>query len=389
VADGPRAAQRLKTSLPAAVLFGLAAILIVAAGARAGLVPSGSPGFVPTAPAPLADLPPVDDYLVRPPEGIVHVASAVPLPDGRLAAFWYQGSDEAAPDVTLQMAVAGDGGWSPAETLVAPVQLGRQTRRYVHFIGNATVFRHPAGDYWLFVSSGFGGWSTGQITLLRSADGRDWRLVRRLHADPFLNIGMLVKGPPLALADGGVALPVYNEMAGISHLLFVDGEGRVTGRSRLGAGGHGTQPWVVASSPTEAVALLRDAGRDVRRAWRTATTDGGATWAPLVPTEVENPDSPVAMVPLAGGRLLMVGNDTPERATTLVAAVSSDQGLTWQRTRALFSANPEIYLFRYPWLASDGAGQLHLLVTEYYEQGLRGIRHVTLGPEIAGEPDGP
>lgn len=64
--------------------------------------------------------------------------------------------------------------------------------------------------------------------------------------------------------------------------------------------------------------------------WLRRSLDGGRTWGPPLPAPATAPHGPIE---LSDGRLLFVGNtghDREHRTTAIVAAVSEDQGATWE-----------------------------------------------------------
>jgi len=86
------------------------------------------------------------------------------------------------------------------------------------------------------------------------------------------------------------------------------------------------------------------------RQWQTFSEDGGESWSPVEPSVFQSPPSPLGMkrIPQTG-HLLAVWNDSsgrfplPDKAdlqvhwmrTTLVAAISEDEGETWKHHRAI------------------------------------------------------
>jgi sialidase-1 len=77
------------------------------------------------------------------------------------------------------------------------------------------------------------------------------------------------------------------------------------------------------------------------------STDGGDTWTPLEPSSIKSPLSPASIERLPKtGDLLLVWNDHSQidpslrgKRTPLTAAISKDDGQTWQPARTLFD-NP-------------------------------------------------
>jgi predicted neuraminidase len=177
-----------------------------------------------------------------------------------------------------------------------------------------------------------------------------------------------VKGVPLLLADGTIALPVYHEFLGkFGELLRVDADGRVIGKTRLSWGKSSLQPVIVPRSETEAVAFMRYAGGRPARILMTRTSDAGAHWSEPVKTALPNPDAAVAGVLLAGGPLVLAFNNAEENREDLSLALSGDFGNSWRVARRLESESlpphapvPE---YSYPWIMQDRSGDVHVLYT--------------------------
>jgi predicted neuraminidase len=242
----------------------------------------------------------------------VHSATAVELADGTLRAFWYGGTREGASDVAIYTSAYSAGAWTPESALVLREDAQRQLHRYLRKLGNPVAGRDPRGRVWLFyVSVSVGGWAGSAINAMVSEDeGKTWSTPRRLISSPFLNISTLVKGPPLPLDDGTIALPVYHEMIGkFGEVLRLDADGRVIGKTRLSWGDTSLQPVIVPRSETDAVAFMRYAGPPPGRVLLTRTSDAGAHWTEPVRSALPNPNSAVGSVLLAGGPLVLALNN--------------------------------------------------------------------------------
>jgi predicted neuraminidase len=311
----------------------------------------------------------------------VHSATGVELADGRLRAFWYGGTREGAADVAIYTSVYSpkEETWSPERAVMTRELAQRSLQRHVRKLGNPVAGRDRGGRLCLFfVSVSVGGWAGSAINLMVSEDeGETWGPPRRLIASPFFNISTLVKGVPLLLADGTIALPVYHEFLGkFGELLRVDAEGRVIGKTRLSWGKSSLQPVIVQRSETEAVAFMRYAGDRPARILMTRTSDAGAHWSGPVKTALPNPDAAVASVLLAGGPLVLAFNNAEENREDLSLAVSSDFGNSWSVARSLegeaLLPRAPVPEYSYPWIMQDRSGDVHVL----YTWGRTRIKHV-------------
>jgi predicted neuraminidase len=363
----------------------LAAITLVFAGltVRALEAPLAARFVAPRAAAPAASRKPLYKPQLLPNSTTlsVHSATAAELKDGRLRAFWYGGTREGAADVAIYTSVYSpkEETWSPERPVMTRELAQRSLQRHVRKLGNPVAGRDRGGRLCLFfVSVSVGGWAGSAINLMVSEDeGETWGPPRRLIASPFFNISTLVKGPPVQLADGTIALPVYHEFLGkFGELLRVDADGRVIGKTRLSWGKSSLQPVIVPRSDNEAVAFMRYAGDPPARILMIRTSDAGAHWGAPVKTALPNPNSAVASVLLAGGPLLLAFNNAEENRENLALALSSDFGNTWRVARSLegesLLPHAPVPEYSYPWIMQDRAGNVHAL----YTWGRTHIKHV-------------
>jgi predicted neuraminidase len=355
-------------SLAAIVLAfgGLYARALTAPSAAGFVLPSAPAGSKPSAPYYKAQLLPNSSAQS------VHSATAAEISGGRLRAFWYGGTREGAPDVALYTSVYSpkDATWSAERAVMTRELAERHLKRHVRKLGNPVAGRDRDGRLCLyFVSVSIGGWAGSAINLMTSEDeGETWGAPRRLVASPFFNISTLVKGAPLRLTDGTIALPVYHEFLGkFGELLRLDGEGRVLGKTRLSWGGSSLQPVILPHSETEAVGFMRYAGEPPPRVLMIRTGDGGEHWSAPVKTALPNPNAAVGGVLLAGGPLVLAINNAEENREQLSLAVSSDFGNSWRIARELegdsLPPHAPVREYSYPWIMQDSLGNVHVLYT--------------------------
>jgi predicted neuraminidase len=270
-----------------------------------------------------------------------HAACLVELADARVRAFWYSGSREGAPDVEIRTAVFDPDRreWGEEKTVATPAGTQRSIWRYVRKVGNPASIRTPEGTLWLFyVTVSVGGWGGSAINAVASRDdGETWGKARRLVSSPFLNLSTMVRGEPVLYADGTIGLPVYqNLVSSFGQLLRLDQTGRVIDRHRVSNASSSLQPIVLVRSPTEALALLRNAGGEQpNRVIGTTTRDAGQSWAPPVRLPLRNPDAALSGVVLPDGRILVALNDVEVERDALSLVVSDDGGSTWETARRL------------------------------------------------------
>lgn len=342
------------------------------------------PAFEPP-PAPAASARPAEfaSELLPSAAASAHAATLAELPDGRLAAAWFAGSREGASDVAVWFSLRDAQGWSAPRAIATRASTEAATLAAVRKVGNPVLAVRSGRLHLWYVSAALGGWAGSSINHAVSADGGStWSAAEKLVTSPFLNISTLVRTPPLALADGGLGLPVYHEfVAKHGEWLRLSADGRIVGKERLSLPRPGLQPAVAALDDRRALALLRDAGAGEGHVLATATADGGATWQALPALPIRNPNASVALLRLASGKLLLAANPGRDR-NVLQLFVSVDEGRTWQASRIADSSPEKDAEFSYPALLQSRDGRIHLAYT-WLRQG---IRHVSFGEAwLSGE----
>ena len=258
----------------------------------------------------------------------VHAASIVELSSGNLRAVWFSGFREGAGNVTVQTAVmdASTLRWGAESTLFERHQIERSLWRYVKKIGNPVIARAPDGSIWLWmVNVSLGGWAGSAITWSRSTDeGISWSQPRRLVTSPFLNISTLVKGAPVALADGQIGLPVYHEfVTKFGEILRIDPQGRVVDKVRIPGSQTSLQPVVLVTGPENAQVYMRSG--NAKALMTSMTDDAGKTWSSTRATTWPNPDAALAgVVSRAGAQWLALNPTTSHRE--ILALVQAGKG---------------------------------------------------------------
>ncbi len=333
-------------------------------------LPPAPPQFVPP-PAPRADLLPASfaSTNLPAPAPSAHAASLAELTDGRIACAWFGGSREGAADVAIHFATWDGKQWSASRVILDRAQVASATKMHVRKLGNPVLARQGDRLHLWVVSTGIGGWATSSLNYLESADGgHSWSAPARLATSPFLNISTLARTPPLPLVDGGLALPVYHELvAKHGEWLRFDASGRLLDKARMPQEESALQPAVVALGERDGLALLRDAGPPPGRIRVARTADGGLRWQPGEALELANPDSSVALLRLASGRLLLAANPGAGRRM-LDLWLSDNQGAHWRHARRIEQAADGE--FSYPALLQAGDGRIHLAYT-WQRQAIR------------------
>lgn len=293
-----------------------------------------------------------------------HAATLAVRGDGKLIAAWFSGSREGAADVAIYASVYDGNAWGAPQRIVDHERVTRDTGRLVRKLGNPVLWTDAAGTLHLwFVSVSYGGWAGSAINHMQSADdGAHWSRVARIVTSPFWNLSTLVRNPPLALADGGVGLPVYHEfISKRPEWLRFDAEMQLLDRSRMPNSAASLQPAVAALDEVRALALMRDAS-PLHRMRASATDTAGDRWQPATPTTIDNPNAAIALLRLADGSLLLACNPLASDRNVLALLRSADAGKTWSAPWVIEQGgvNDE---FSYPALAQDANGAVHLVYT--------------------------
>jgi predicted neuraminidase len=175
--------------------------------------------------------------------------------------------------------------------------------------------------------------------LRQSRDGQDFSalsfdVVRVLPLSWLWNISFLVRTAPLPLKDGGMVLPVHFEL-GIKYPLALrfDAGGEFLGMVRISSRKYLLQPTLVMVTESNWLALMRDQRADGKVA-AAQTSDGGQNWTDLPDLALDNPDSSVAGLALAPGRMFLAHNSSLHSRATLDLSVSTD-GRTWVLAQTL------------------------------------------------------
>jgi predicted neuraminidase len=308
----------------------------------------------------------------------VHCPTLVELAGGDLLAVWYGGTKEGARDVALYQSrwVKRQGVWSPPRLLTDASRTQADLGRYVRKLGNAVLERDAEGKIrLLYVSVAAGGWSGSAINCRVSDDnGLSWSPAKRLVTSPFLNMGMLVRCPPVLFSDGSSGLPAYIECFGkFGEFIRIGRDGGVLDKARMSWGRSSLQPSVVPMQYNWAIAFMRQSGTPHRRILRSDTDDGGLTWGAPWNMTLPNPDSAVMGLRARDGTLLLAFNAFEVDRDVLSLAVSTDRGRSWKEIHQFEKAAGGIVGYSYPYIIQTADGMFHVL----YSWNRERIKHVS------------
>ena len=286
------------------------------------------------------------------------------LPDGRIAAAWLAGPEDA---MTVRFSVRERGGWRSPVLIATPESTAGGTFAQISKLGSPVLHAEGSWLHLWYASSTLG----SSINHSVSTDGgKSWTKPARLQTSPFANFGDSVRTAPLPLADGGLGLPISHDFIGqYGEWLRLSPTGQIVGKLRLPSAGSTLQPAVAALDEQRAIAMLRDAG-PAPGSLRVATTaDGGRSWQEGGALAVANPNSSITLLRLKSGRLLLAGKPANGRQALLLW-LSADQGKTWQEVRTVETAPDSAADYANPALLLGRDGRIHL-VYEWRKQGIK------------------
>lgn len=297
----------------------------------------------------------------------VHASSVTRLEDGKLVTVWFGGSREGARDVQIYCSRKSSEttDWSEPTAIATVEGTERELQRMVKKVGNPVLFRHSSGRVWLFyVTVSFGGWSGSHITCKYSDDGCDnWSPAERLVTSPFFNISTLVKGLPLELESGHIAIPTYHEfLSKFSELFVMTNEGRLVQKDRMTFRKKAIQPWVAPTSSETAMVFYRQGGNPEKKALvNYLSVPGECVTSPTQQLPIPNPNSALAVIPRHEGGFLMVCNPSDLDRRQL-ALMTSDDGLQWS-LRKMIEDGGDGDEYSYPFVVTGPDDSYHLVYT--------------------------
>lgn len=304
-----------------------------------------------------------------------HAVTLAQRSDGKVIAAWFSGSREGASDVAIYSSAYENNAWSTPQRIVDRRRVEQDTQRLIRKLGNPLLWRDAQNVLHLwFVSVSYGGWAGSALNHMQSNDdGKHWSATTRIISSPFWNLSTLVRTPPLALADGGIALPAYHELLTKrpewlhfnSRLMLID-------KARIPDSIRKLQPAVVALDAHRALALMREAGPS-HRIHAAHSSDAGSHWQPAAATGIPNPNAAIALIRLADGSLLLACNPLESNRNQLALLSSRDEGRHWSAPYVIEQGTPDDE-FSYPALLQDEAGTVHLA----YTWKRQAIKHVML-----------
>ncbi len=293
-----------------------------------------------------------------------HASTIAEVAPGRLAAAWFGGTHERAPDVGIWVARQENGRW--LEAVEVANGSGQPT-------WNPVLFQSPKGPLFLFYKVGPSPGQWWAMMMTSDDGGKTWSKPRRLPD------GVLgpIKNKPVVLTDGSWLCPSSTEGDSgwrVHFELTRDGgkTWQIVGpveSNRFEA----IQPSVLFHHDGRLQALCRTRNGVIAT---TSSSDGGKTWNALESTGLPNPNSGIDAVTLTDGRQLLVYNHSATKVRyPLDVAISSD-GTNWQHVLTL-ETEPRDAGYAYPAVIQTSDGLVHITYTWNRQR----IKHVVLDPK--------
>ena len=290
-----------------------------------------------------------------------HASHMLTLPDSSpyaLAAFWFAGERESAPDVRIAMSLLDRGTqqWRTAQWVVDRHTMGEALGHGLRRLGNPVAWIDAQQRIHLFVvATGLGGWAASRVLHLRQAPAStdlaalQFEVVRVLPLSWLWNTSHLVRNPPLPLADGGMVLPLHFELK-VKYPLFAwfNRDGDLMGLRRISARKDVLQPSLLALTPEHWLALMRTQS-PVRRVAVVESFDAGAHWQSHADLDLPNPDAALAAFHFAPQAYALIHHPTQQGRQALVWH-SSTNGKDWSKPMPV-AQGPEGSEFSYPAMA--------------------------------------
>ncbi|MEV4172903.1 sialidase family protein [Nonomuraea sp. NPDC049709] len=299
----------------------------------------------------------------------VHAAAVAQAPQGDLLTVYYGGTSEGAPNQALYLSrlAAGQRTWSEPEVVFD--EPGKAD-------GNPVLWSDGKRLHLFFVTIEGHGWEQAPIRLITSDDGgHTWSEPASIRKE----WGWMVGTNPIRMSNGEVLLPIYDE-AESSSGFYVFSPDMSSWKaypeehtSWIRTARSSIQPTVVEVEPGRLVAYMRTGDGAI---YKSESTDFARTWSAPMAEPIGNPNSRVAALKLADGKLVLAYNPWVEHRSPMRLSLSPDKGRTWEHTVDVEAqSGPQ---FTYPVLTQSADGFIHLV----YSYNRNNIRHVVFNEEF-------
>ncbi len=287
-----------------------------------------------------------------------HCATLHETHDGSLFAVWYAHPDK-EDYKNAQLCITKrrtDGSWEKARPLLG---------KFNSSVGNPLLYQVPGSDrlWLLFVFLQGTYWNDA---VLHSSFSDDGGYTWSPPAIAWPDKGLMVRHPPVVLADNTLLLPAYDEIN--FHSLLLEFQGEEWGIRDAFPDTPLIQPSLFREQNGQLTMFFRPSD-DPRLIWRAHSKDEAKSWSPLIRTSLPCPLSGVSGFALEN-LSAVVYNHSEEKRTPLSISVTLDSGITWSDPWHLDEVPYEI---SYPHFMCTADKMIHGV----YTYNRRMIKHVT------------
>ena len=296
-----------------------------------------------------------------------HCPTLLNTQSGSLLASWYGYPDEEYRDAKIILARKNHGQETWSKTM--PQILFPESK---YSQGNPLLFQEPTGRICLFFVYLKGNyWNDSELHATYSHDdGKTWTPPTALA----LPRGTMVRAAPMAVQDGTLLLPAYDEQRHQSIVLISQAPYCSWTMAHRFEDVPLIQPTIVRGLNKSLTMYFR-ATQEPKRIWRSVSPDGGNSWLAPIQTPLPNPLSGIAAVHMKEQTALIYNHTELHQRHPLSLSITRDHGVSWSEPWHFETAKHEV---SYPSFTMDGHGQLHGL----YTFNRRMIRYVTISEQV-------
>ena len=352
----------------------------------------------------------------------VHGSSIIECKNGDIIAAWFYGSGERnANDVLIQGSRLKKGAdkWEDvfvmADTPDFPdcnpvLFIDKKERLYLFWIvvvanrWETSVLKYRRAENYL--SKGAPKWSWQDVILLKNGDDfantikekfsqledrnagwaeyapdYDKMIIEAAKDKKKRETGWMTRIHPLILPTGRILLPLYSDGFNLSLAAISDDQGETWRPSAPIAGRGNIQPSFVRKNDGTIAAYMRDSGDLPARVMVSQSSDNGQNWTPAVDSDIPNPGSSLEVIKLRSENWLMVFNDTEDGRYRLAAAMSDNEGKTWQWKKYLENDKKGGGSYAYPSVIQAQDGKIHVSYSYHKGRNEKTIKHVSFAEQ--------